>query len=144
MKRTIIHVFHIGAGIDVVNQAIATIEGLQNWWSKDTSGSAAKDNIIQFRFGDVFKPDMKVIENTENRVQWECVAGEKEWLGDKFTFFITDKKGSVSMKFTQEYANEITEEQFGTFNFNWGYYLNSLKQYCETGKGNPWYNKPNK
>src|SRR5689334_7225894 len=89
MKRTIIHVFHIGAGPDVVIKAIATIAGLQNWWSKDTSGSAEKGGTIQFRFADVFKPDMKVIESNQTQVQWKCIAGEKEWLGDKFTFSIT-------------------------------------------------------
>ena len=25
----------------------------------------------------------------------------------------------------------------GTYNFNWGYYLQSLKLYCETGMGTP-------
>jgi hypothetical protein len=41
----------------------------------------------------------------------------------------------------QEYTNEISDEKFGQFNFNWGYYLYSLRNYCETGKGTPWINK---
>jgi hypothetical protein len=26
---------------------------------------------------------------------------------------------------------------YGTYNFNWGYYLNSLKRLCEEGVGTP-------
>ena len=39
------------------------------------------------------------------------------------------------MQFVQQYAQELSDETYGTYNFNWGYYLNSLKLYCETGTG---------
>ncbi len=39
--------------------------------------------------------------------------------------------------FAQDYARELSDEVYGTYNFNWGYYLNSLKQFCETGTGTP-------
>jgi hypothetical protein len=29
------------------------------------------------------------------------------------------------------------EESFGVYNFNWAYYLESLRKYCETGTGAP-------
>jgi hypothetical protein len=39
--------------------------------------------------------------------------------------------------FTQIYAQELSDEVYGTYNFNWGYYLQSLKLLCETGMGTP-------
>ena len=42
-----------------------------------------------------------------------------------------------SHSFRQEYAQELSDETYGTYNFNWGYYLNSLKLLCETGTGTP-------
>ena len=39
--------------------------------------------------------------------------------------------------FAQDYARELSDEVYGIYNFNWGYYLNSLKQYCEKGVGVP-------
>jgi hypothetical protein len=143
MKRKILHVFHVGNNLESVKKSLTTLEGLQSWWTKDVTGSVAAGSILQFRFADVFKPDMKVIQSDNSLVQWQCVAGEKEWAGDTFTFSFNDKGKSVSVIFTQKYTNEITDEQYGTFNFNWGYYLHSLKLYCETGKGTPWYNKSN-
>jgi hypothetical protein len=35
------------------------------------------------------------------------------------------------------HAGELSDETYGTYNFNWGYYLNSLKQRCDTGVGTP-------
>jgi len=39
--------------------------------------------------------------------------------------------------FVQEYAQELSDEVYGTYNFNWGYYLGSLKRLCEEGIGTP-------
>jgi Activator of Hsp90 ATPase homolog 1-like protein len=141
MKRTILHVFYVGNDLQSVKHALTTLEGLASWWTKDVSGSPDTGGTIEFRFADVFKPDMKVVESNDTMVQWQCVSGEKEWNGDIFTFAFYNKGKSVMVTFTQEYNNEITDEQYGTFNFNWGYYLHSLKHYCENGSGTPWYNK---
>ncbi len=40
--------------------------------------------------------------------------------------------------FVRVYAQELDDEVYGTYNFNWGYYLGSLKELCETGKGKPY------
>ena len=141
MKRTILHVLYVGSSLESVKKSLTTLEGLASWWTKDVTGSPEVGGIIQFRFADVFRPDMKVIQSNDSLVQWQCVTGEKDWAGDIFTFSYNYKGKSVSLTFNQEYANEITDEQYGTFNFNWGYYLHSLKLFCETGKGTPWYNK---
>ena len=39
--------------------------------------------------------------------------------------------------FSQDYARELSDEVYGIYNFNWGYYLNSLKLLCEKGSGVP-------
>ncbi len=137
MKRTILHVLDINASIDKITNALTTIEGLQGWWTGDTSGSAIQGGTINFNFASVFNPIMQVVPCEPNKIQWECVGGEKDWKGDKFFFVIEPANGRTKLTFTQEYFNEITDEQYGRFNFNWGYYLNSLKQLCETGKGMP-------
>ena len=44
----------------------------------------------------------------------------------------------TQLTFTQDYARELSDEVYGIYNYNWGYYLESLKQYCETGRGKPY------
>ena len=142
MKKVIIHVFDIDSSLDQVNRALSTLEGLRNWWTNDVSGLTSKGGVIQFRFASVFKPDMKVVESNESEIVWECVGGEKDWHGDQFIFSLEQADARVKVKFVQEYANAISDEQYGRFNFNWGYYLQSLKLYCETGTGAPFISPP--
>jgi hypothetical protein len=71
------------------------------------------------------------------RVEWKCVAGEKDWQDNRFVFAMEDRSGMTLVSFLQDYARELSDEVYGRFNFNWGYYLASLKKLCETGKGVP-------
>ena len=137
MKRSIIHVLDIKASPDTVYTAIGTIPGLSGWWTSAITGSPNPGGIIQFRFGEVFRPDMKVLMSDRSTIRWECVSGEKEWAGSTFRFSWDETAGMVRLTFVQEYAHFIADEKFGRFNFNWGYYLYSLKKYCETGVGLP-------
>lgn len=136
-KRSIVHVFDINATTQTVGLAVSTISGLKNWWTQDVTGSDEVGKVISFRFADRFKPDMKVVTKSESHIQWQCVSGEPAWANDYFTFSIEENGTRAKLTFVQEYANEITNEQYGRFNFDWGYYLNSLKLFCETGKGKP-------
>src|ERR1700723_110981 len=137
MNRSIIHVLDIKAPPDTVYNAVATIRGLSAWWTGTISGAPDTGGIIQFRFGEVFRPDMKVLMSDRSVVRWECVSGEKDWAGSTFRFSWEETAGMIRLTFVQEYSNFIAEEKFGRVNFNWGYYLYSLKKYCETGVGLP-------
>jgi hypothetical protein len=73
----------------------------------------------------------------DREVRWTCVDGHANWQDNTFSFRIEPRKGECVLLFTQEYAQELNDETYGTYNFNWGYYLNSLKRFCETGTGTP-------
>ena len=143
MTKQIIHVFDIAASENTVIKSLNTLEGLRAWWSKDVTGSTQVGEILEFRFADVFKPDMKVTQSNNTVVEWKCVGGEKEWDGSTFSFSISNSGKHSKLTFIQSYGIEVSDEVYGRFNFNWGYYLHSLKIYCETGTGKPWVNKSN-
>ena len=71
-------------------------------------------------------------------VEWKCVAGGKDWQDNQFVFAMEDRSGMTLVSFLQDYARELSDEVYGRFNFNWGYYLGSLKKLCERGKGFPY------
>lgn len=54
-----------------------------------------------------------------------------------FSFQLKDVDAETGLMFVQEYAQELSDEIYGTYNFNWGYYLRSLKRLCEEGIGTP-------
>ncbi len=70
-------------------------------------------------------------------VRWTCVDGHPNWQDNTFSFALKEKAGETQLHFVQEYAQELSDETYGIYNFNWGYYLNSLKRLCETGTGAP-------
>jgi hypothetical protein len=45
--------------------------------------------------------------------------------------------GRARLRFWQEYAIELADDYYGVYNFNWGYYLESLRLLCVTGTGKP-------
>lgn len=136
--QKIIHVLQIHTKPEKVFKAIATAEGLSNWWSTKVKAEEKIGGFVDFTFVADFNPDMKITALDEPReVRWECVAGHDKWQDNRFSFTLTENENGTQLKFIQEYANEISDIDYGTYNFNWGYYLHSLKEYCETGRGKP-------
>lgn len=137
MKK-IIHHLRIKASPEAVFDAVATGAGLSHWWSKQVDAEEKLDGMVKFTFLADFNPHMKITEHDRpNAVGWTCVAGHEPWADNNFRFAIAPDDGGAALHFTQDYARELTDEQFGVYNYNWGYYLESLRNYCEDGHGKP-------
>ncbi len=137
MKK-IIHVVHINKTANQVYKAITTAEGLSSWWSTQVTSEEKVGGMIDFTFRGDFNPDMKItMMIPPKEVGWECIAGHDKWQDNTFSFELEESNGSTQLKFTQHYTRELSDEDYGIYNFNWGYYLHSLKEYCETGQGKP-------
>jgi uncharacterized protein YndB with AHSA1/START domain len=134
MTYSIKHLFHIDAPKQKVFEAISTIDGLANWWTAQTSGSTDVNGIIQFRFGEV-GPDMKVTKTLSNEsTTWECVASPHGWVGHTFTILLDENDGKTRVRFSHD--GWATQDDFYAIcSFSWGRYMESLRQYCQTGKG---------
>jgi uncharacterized protein YndB with AHSA1/START domain len=136
--KTILHVFDVNAPREKVFKAVTTQEGLANWWTTDVSVDPGVGGLIDFKFGGDFNPDMKVTRLEQDRaVQWLCVDGHANWQDNTFKFQMKDVAGKTRLTFTQDYATELSDEDYGIYNFNWGYYMESLRLYCEEGEGKP-------
>lgn len=136
--RKILHAVDIQASPDRVYGALTTQEGLGGWWTTDVNADVREGGRIEFRFADQFAADMEVRRLEENRlVEWSCVEHAPLWQDNTFRFELEPREAGSLLMFTQEYAAEIPAEEYGRYNFNWGYYLLSLKRLCETGEGHP-------
>ncbi len=137
MKK-ILHAVEITVPRSKVFDAITTQEGLSNWWTTKVTVEEGVGGLIDFRFLEGFNPDMKVSRlEPERAVHWLCVGGHDNWLDNTFSFELNDRGDNTLLMFTQIYARELSDEVYGTYNYNWGYYLDSLREYCETGMGKP-------
>jgi uncharacterized protein YndB with AHSA1/START domain len=136
--KQILHAVHIHATPNTVYRALTTEAGVTGWWSRKAQLEEREGGIIRFTFAGDFHPHMKQVHLEPGRsVEWLCVSGHANWQDNKFTFVLEERKGDTFLLFTQDYARELSDEVYGTYNFNWGYYLNSLKLFCEKGAGTP-------
>lgn len=136
--KTIIHTVHIHSPPGEVYAALTTEAGVTGWWTTVASVESGAGGIIRFTFLNDFHPQMRQTKLEEGRlVEWRCVGGHPNWQDNTFTFALGESDGETSLRFVQEYAQELDDDTYGTYNFNWGYYLGSLKKLCETGSGTP-------
>jgi uncharacterized protein YndB with AHSA1/START domain len=135
MTHSIKHLFHINAKRNVVFDAISTIDGLSKWWTVHTTGDSKPGGIIKFRFGPNEGPDMKVTAVVKDEsVTWECIASPHGWVGNMFTFKLDENEGKTRVCFSHSGWNE-EDDFYAICTFAWGRYMESLRQLCQTGKG---------
>ncbi len=65
-------------------------------------------------------------------------GGHERWADNTFRFELEDSGEHARLRFRQDYAQELSDDRYGIYNFNWGYYLESLRVYCTTGAGKPY------
>jgi uncharacterized protein YndB with AHSA1/START domain len=139
--RTIHHVVDIDAAAPAAWTALSTADGLAGWWSRRVSlTGAGAGSEVRFVFDGDFNPVMQVVEAVDPRLlRWRCVRGHPNWQDNTFTFeLVALPDGRTRLRFTQDYAVELSDDDYGIYNFNWGYYLESLRELLTTGTGRPY------
>jgi uncharacterized protein YndB with AHSA1/START domain len=135
------HLLVIKSSPEKIYSAITTNEGTAKWWTEQSEIGNKVGDINIFDFGDRYHNEMIIINLIPNKkVEWECLVGDKEWIGTKLIFEIEEKDKNSVLKFTHSNWREETDF-FASCNYHWGYYMRSLKLFCETGKGNPFQNE---
>lgn len=136
----ILHMVPIQASPQAVYAAITTEEGLKRWWTDDVSAEPREGSTAIFRFegGQVaFHMEVDNLEPAE-AVEWSVQdPAPPEWGGTRVTWHIRrGDDGNTQLLFGhRNWAS--TENSFPAINYNWGYYLTSLKEYLEKGEGFP-------
>ncbi len=137
--KTIHHVVDVPAPIQAVWEALTTSHGLSSWWTSDVEApTIGVGDTIRFKFQPGFNPEMEVTAlERPHRVEWRCVGGHEPWHDNTFEFVLEQGHETVRLKFWQHYAVELTDDVYGIYNFNWGYYLQSLYELVTAGSGSP-------
>jgi uncharacterized protein YndB with AHSA1/START domain len=134
--------FTVNAPPDKVYAAITEEDGLEAWWTDDVTASPEVGSQAQFRFmGNQFTILMH-IERLErpNAVEWSVdEPASPEWVGTRITWDLEPSEQGTVVHFAhRDWAR--TDGSFADINFNWAYYLLSLRSYLETGQGTPAHN----
>ena len=130
-----------------VYAALTTAEGLRGWWTQDYEGETKVGDAIHFRFGVTHK-EMRIEQLDQNReVRWLCTLAhinhpslthKDEWVGTQIVFRLTPE-GREHTRVDFEHIGLVPSfECYDLCNTGWRYFLNSLQQFVETGKGTPY------
>jgi uncharacterized protein YndB with AHSA1/START domain len=128
----------IDAPVGVIFMALTEQDGVTGWWTTDAVIKPVIGSIAGFRFGDQYHNTMRVVTlDTNKRIEWICLDGHPEWVDTSFTFELESREGSTVVRFIHGDWRDVTDF-YATCNYHWGFYLRSLKTYCETGTGEPY------
>jgi uncharacterized protein YndB with AHSA1/START domain len=138
MTANILHRLTIECSPKQLYKALTTQQGLSAWWAHcETNGKLHSTASFFFGANKDHKIVMKITELIENeKIVWKCIEGPWENTGN-FEFAIQpDQRGCVLMFSHHDWP--AADEFFMHCNSKWGYFFTvSLKNYLETGKGQP-------
>jgi len=138
----IIHRIGIRSSANEVYKAISTIDGLANWWTEEVEGNEQVDGKIKF----TFRSDTEDIKgqmimqikelSLQKNVRWQCVDGPAEWIGTAITFELSQQDDQIIILFGHRNWREQIEFM-AHCSMKWAVFLLSLREYVETGNGQP-------
>jgi hypothetical protein len=100
---------------------------------------AAVGAVSRWTFAGDFNPVMEIAALQPGReLVWRCTGGHDPWADNTFRFVLVPlDQGRCRLRFWQEYATELDDDAYGTYNFNWDY-LESLRLLCTGAAGKPY------
>lgn len=135
-----VHIKHnltINTSPETVYRALTTENGIRGWWTADTKIKPEAGSIAEFNFGERYHNEMKIMDLQPNRrVEWYVLEADAEWIGTTITFNLEEKEEKTLLRFGHINWEQPTDF-YANCNYQWGRYLRSLKDFCETGKGTP-------
>lgn len=138
----IIHRVGVKAPVAKVFGALASIDGLSNWWTRETSGGTEPGQVIEFKFrnddgsikGEMHMQVTKI--ESANAVHWRCQSGPPDWIGTSLTFELK-QEGEYTILLFGHRNWESASESMAHCSTKWATFLLSLRDYVEKGRGKP-------
>ncbi len=134
----IMHLVEIHAPVERVYKALTTQEDIRNWWTRDTTIEPRIGATGEFGFADHQYVITVQVSNLQppKHVEWKALSAGPAWTGTTITFDVRPQGKDTVLAFAHRGFKEANDE-YARPTTRWGYYLISLKQYLETGKGTP-------
>ncbi len=134
----------INAPVETAYKAVASLQGIRGWWSKNSAVSESVGGTHHLHF---VKEEQTVSMHFEvkellanERVVWVCTANDNPaWVDTLLTFELEKSGGGVAFRLLHDNFDQSWEgaPPFEATVQGWGVFLNSLKMYCESGNGQP-------
>lgn len=132
------HTLIIKAPPAEVFHAVATPEGLDLWWTQESSGNPAVGETYELNFTEEYQWKAKVlVYNPDAEVTYEITEADADWTGTQVSFRLTNDDGHIRLDFSHtgwKYMNE----HYRISSYCWAMYLRILKRNLELGEFVPY------
>ena len=126
---------HINSTKEKVFKALTESNELSKWYTTVVNGKFELNEIISFEFVNFAKFKFKVIAIVQNEsVYLEIVESEFDNVGHMMKYDLDENDGKTRVRYTYEGFDEM-DDSYANMNYSSAKYLESLRQYCQTGKG---------
>lgn len=134
----ILHQVGVGESKGDVYTALTTQEGMQAWWSQHSETQAEVGSVARISFyNNMVTFELKIEELVaDEKVVWAVTGGPPDWMNTTITWNLAEENGMTMVNFSHEGFASM-DGNFAGVNYNWGWYLTSLKFYLEKGEGMP-------
>jgi uncharacterized protein YndB with AHSA1/START domain len=122
----------VNAAPETVYAALATIDGLNDWFMSGVTGDASKGGDIDLG---VFGMEVLYAEPYK-LVRWKCVRGPDQWVGTELSFQLLCRDGQTYVLFKQSGWREASEFLHHS-STKWATLLLSLRDAVESSEGRP-------
>jgi hypothetical protein len=96
-------------------------------------------SIFLFTFRGSFNPQMRISEiEMPSVVEFDGMGGNEAWGATTIRFQLDPIYEGTHVRSWHQMGPERSAEAVASANFTWGYYLNSLRLFCEQGEGTPY------
>lgn len=135
----ILHLLSIHAPREAVYEAIATVAGIRNWFSRDADLETRVGGSGEIRFAEgrrITRIEIGALEPPA-RVAWKVLSAPMPtWPDTTVEFEMQADDAGTTLHFAQRGFAQA-DDFFAMSATAWGCFLVSLKQYVETGQGTP-------
>ncbi len=134
----ITHHFPISKPIDEVFRAFSTPSGLDQWWTRSSSGEPAEGAEYELGFGPGYTWRACVTHCVENEAfELTLTEAQEDWLGSKVRVDLTEDDGSTLVRFRHSGWPSGNDHYYASC-YCWAMYLRILKRYVEHGETVPY------
>lgn len=139
---SIIHRIGIKAPMATAYEALATVEGVASWWTREVTGESKVGGTFQSRFLSIDGVEMGSMQirvvslQPDCHVHWLFESGPAEWIGTEVTFGLKQEGEYSIVNFSHSKWREAVEFT-AHCSMKWATVLLSLKQFSEHGNGLP-------
>ena len=133
--------FQIRAKPLAVFDAFTSPQGLNSWWTAQSSGIPEVGAIYQFYFGPAYDWRAKVVHVVRvYELTWQVIQAMEDWMGTMLGFKLSETDDGCTVRFFhRNWPHQ--GDHFAISSFCWGQLLRGLKEYVEQGSIIPFANR---